>query len=118
MSEVYPAELKRSGGGSLVIAWSDGAIHEIPVSVLRKSCPCARCRAEAMQPPAETGLFPVLAPAQARPLAIVRMAPVGNYAYAIEFSDSHSSGIYTFDFLRLIGAQVASHAWSRSDPQE
>jgi DUF971 family protein len=28
------------------------------------------------------------------------MRPVGQYAYAIEFSDGHGSGIYTLDYLR------------------
>jgi DUF971 family protein len=28
---------------------------------------------------------------------------VGQYAYSIEFSDGHSSGIYTLDYLRELG---------------
>jgi DUF971 family protein len=30
------------------------------------------------------------------------MTPVGQYAYSIEFSDGHSSGIYTLDYLRAL----------------
>ena len=31
--------------------------------------------------------------AEARPLTIQGMKPVGNYAYSIDFSDGHGSGI-------------------------
>jgi DUF971 family protein len=44
--------------------------------------------------------LPVLSPADVAPLAITEMRPVGQYAYAIGFSDGHSSGIYTLDYLR------------------
>ena len=39
-------------------------------------------------------------PQETVPLAITGMTPVGQYAYSIEFSDGHSSGIYTLDYLR------------------
>jgi DUF971 family protein len=32
------------------------------------------------------------------------MAPVGNYAYAIAFSDGHDTGIYTIEYLRELGS--------------
>lgn len=31
---------------------------------------------------------------------------VGNYALRIEWSDGHDSGIYSFDYLREIGAEL------------
>jgi DUF971 family protein len=67
--------------------------------LLRDACPCATCREQraAPQPP---GLLPVLSPAEVAPLAITAMRPVGQYAYAIGFSDGHSSGIYTLEYLR------------------
>ncbi|HVX62064.1 MAG TPA: gamma-butyrobetaine hydroxylase-like domain-containing protein [Pirellulales bacterium] len=34
------------------------------------------------------------------------MKPVGNYAYAIEFSDGHDTGIYTCEFLRELGQEM------------
>jgi DUF971 family protein len=107
MSELFPTKLHRTQTNSLVIEWSDGIVHEVPLRDLRKACPCARCRAEELQPQKPRALLPVLDPAQARPLAIERMTPVGNYAYSIEFSDGHSTGIYSFEFLRRIGDQAA-----------
>ena len=53
-------------------------------------------RPRAAPPP----LLPVLSPAETVPLAIAAMQPVGQYAYSIEFSDGHSSGIYTLEYLR------------------
>lgn len=38
-------------------------------------------------------------------LDVVQMKPVGNYAYNLVFSDGHSSGLFTMEFLRQIGTQ-------------
>jgi DUF971 family protein len=47
----------------------------------------------------------VLAAAELVPLTVTAMRPVGQYAYAIDFSDGHSSGIYTLEYLHeLAGA--------------
>ena len=45
--------------------------------------------------------------AEARPLTIAGMQPVGNYAYSIEFSDGHDTGIFTLELLRELGDDVA-----------
>jgi DUF971 family protein len=108
MSELRPVQLQRTESGALVIEWSDGCVQEIPLRNLRSACPCARCRAEELQPKKPGGLLPVLTSAQARPLVIERMTPIGNYAYSIEFSDGHNSGIYSFEFLRQLGQSSAN----------
>ena len=110
MSEIFPTDLKLSGDGLLSIVWNDGVVQEIAPRSLRSACPCARCKAETLQPPKPAALFPTLSPAQARPLTIDRMVPVGNYAYSIEFSDGHHSGIYSFEFLRQIGTLASRRA--------
>jgi DUF971 family protein len=48
----------------------------------------------------------VLSLAEARPLTVLGMTPVGNYAYSIAFSDGHDTGIYTLEFLRSLGSEV------------
>jgi DUF971 family protein len=48
-------------------------------------------------------LLPVLSTAEARPLKLLGMKPVGNYAYAIDFSDGHDTGIFTFELLLELG---------------
>jgi len=101
-----PLTLKNDGS-NLVIGWSDGAVHRLPWRTLRTFCPCATCRTERAKPPEPKPLLAVLSPTEARPLAPVSIKPVGNYAYGIAFSDGHNSGIYSLEFLRQLGEQLA-----------
>lgn len=99
--EIIPTAIHRADDSTIVIAWSDGSQRRYVAAELRKRCPCATCREKHS---AATGqekprTLPVLSMAEARPLAINGMRPVGNYAYNIAFSDGHDSGIFTFDFL-------------------
>jgi DUF971 family protein len=111
--DAQPTRLALAGQDRLLIEWSDGQKREYTFKQLRDNCPCATCREKRSQPPEpapqSAGGFvglPVLSPAEARPLAILGMKPVGNYAYAIEFSDGHNTGIYTLEFLRELGREV------------
>jgi DUF971 family protein len=103
MSQPVPTSIARvadpAAAGAIEIAWSDGRRAVYAPRLLRDACPCATCR-EARAQPAPASLLPVLSPAETRPLTITGMAPVGQYAYSIEFSDGHSSGIYTLEYLR------------------
>ena len=36
------------------------------------------------------------------------MTPVGRYAYSIDFSDGHDTGIYTLESLRELGHEMAT----------
>ncbi len=101
-----PTKLARSGDKAIVIEWSDGARREYSFRELRDACPCATCREKRSQPPAPANLLPVLSAAEAQPLTVSKMEPVGNYAYSIEFSDGHGTGIYTLDLLRELGRPV------------
>lgn len=94
----------RSDGDALVIDWSDGVTHRLPWARLREACPCATCndRRRNSPPPFE---LPVLSPEEARPTRATAMRPVGNYAYAIHFTDGHTTGIYTLEHLRALGEQ-------------
>jgi DUF971 family protein len=84
------------------ITWSDGHTAVYPPRLLRDACPCATCRERRAEPAAKP-LLTVLAPEETVPLAVTGMKPVGQYAYSIEFSDGHSSGIYTLEYLRELG---------------
>ncbi len=104
---VRPTQLKLQGDDRLLIEWSDGVRREITFGELRSRCPCATCREKRAAPPQPAGLLPVLSAAEARPLKVEGMRPVGNYAYAIAFSDGHDTGIFTLEFLRELGTDVA-----------
>jgi DUF971 family protein len=85
---------------ALLIQWSDGAAHRIPWRVLRDRCPCATCRQKRTEP---APLFNVLKPEEAGPVRATGMSPIGNYAYQIDFSDGHKTGIYSLELLRELG---------------
>jgi DUF971 family protein len=99
---VYPTQLALAEGDRLVIDWSDGQRRTYRFRELRDRCPCATCR-EKRSEPTDPMRLPVLSPAEARPLKILGMKPVGSYAYAIQFSDGHDTGIYTLELLRELG---------------
>jgi len=101
MTAPYPTKLERLGDRELLIEWSDGERRRYTFRELRDRCPCATCREKKKKP---QSLLPVLSAAEAQPLNILGMKPVGNYAYSINFSDGHDTGIYSFDLLRNIGA--------------
>lgn len=104
----HPVELEKTPQRTLVIVWNDDRRDEIAFRAIRESCQCAHCNEERQspKPAAPIGQLRVLSAAEARPLDIEKMHPVGNYAYNIHFSDGHQSGIYTFEMLRLIGNQT------------
>jgi DUF971 family protein len=101
-----PTKLELSGGNRLRIAWSDGQVREYTFRELRDNCPCATCREKRKAPPPPPTQLPIISPIEAQPLRITGMQPVGNYAYSIEFSDGHSTGIYTLESLRELGLAV------------
>ena len=91
------------------ITWSDGQVRRYTARELRDRCPCATCRERRAAPPPTQpggGLLNILSPQEARPLAINGMQPVGSYAYQIDFSDGHNTGIYTLEHLRQLGQAV------------
>ena len=101
--ELRPNKLEIRDGNQLVIEWSDGQRRAIGFDELRKACPCATCREQRNKPAEPSGGLPVLSMAEARPLTVQGMRPVGNYAYAVAFSDGHDTGIFTLELLRSLG---------------
>jgi DUF971 family protein len=96
---VFPASLQGTPQ-ALTITWNDGIVHTLTWERLRSSCPCAHCKAKRAEP---KPLFAVLKPEEAAPVKATRMDPLGNYAYHIDFSDGHHSGIFSFELLRELG---------------
>jgi DUF971 family protein len=107
----YPVKLSRDPQARcLVIEWNHGQVQRISYRALRDGCACAGCRSrdmvgESSGKPQPDNPFRILTAAETLPLDIVAMSPVGNYAYHIEFSDGHNTGIFTFDRLRSLGRE-------------
>jgi DUF971 family protein len=106
---VYPTGLSQPQPDRLLIEWSDGEKRLCRVKELREACPCATCREKHSQPPkpADFRSLTILNDAQLQPLRIVKMQPLGNYAYNVAFSDGHDTGIFPFELLRELGEKVA-----------
>lgn len=81
----------------IMIAWRDGTVARHPFRALRAACTCAGCRSETT---GERLIREEDVPADVRALDLAR---VGLYAIRIIWSDGHSTGLYTFKYLREIG---------------
>lgn len=108
---VVPQAIERVGDYGLAITWTDGQRLNYTAVGLRDNCPCATCQEKKLAKQLEKEKsggkmlkLPVLTAGEMQPLRIVRMQPIGNYAYIIGYSDGHDSGIYTFDLLRQLGS--------------
>ena len=105
---IQPTQLALADEKHLRITWSDGEVRLISIAELRERCPCATCREKRNAPSPPATQLPVLSAAEIAPIRISGMKPVGNYAYSIDFSDGHDSGIFTLEFLREQGEVVTA----------
>ncbi len=104
---LQPTKIELIADDRLRIEWNDQTQREYTFGELREACPCATCREKRKPPPPTSMELPVLSAAEAAPLKVLGMKPVGNYAYSIAFSDGHDTGIYTIESLRQLGHEVA-----------
>jgi DUF971 family protein len=93
---LMPVRVKRVSPLQTDIAWNDGHFSAYPSWYLRENCPCASCVEEF------SGRHLILEGSIPGNLERVEVEPVGNYAIRFTWSDDHSTGIYTFDYLRRI----------------
>jgi|SRR3990172_7590664 len=96
-----------STGAGLDIVWGDGHRSHYDFAFLRDECPCAICddlRKEKSAAPVAGG---VAASSSPLPMYKPKMSALGakalgNYALQIEFTDGHSTGLYSYDQLRTM----------------
>ena len=112
---IQPVDIEVVRGKNLRIRWSDGGLSAIPLTQLRKSCPCAACGTERDQ--AEQRALPIVqdSAAQQAMVAVANAELVGRYALRITWRDGHDTGIYDFALLRSLspvqpGSLTASEA--------
>ena len=89
----------------LEIAWTDGLVSRYPLSHLREACPCVECRGGHSRMGLEHAPADLLKLIPRRSYAVTALAAVGNYALQPSWDDGHSTGIYTWEYLRLISPQ-------------
>ncbi|MGI8820753.1 MAG: DUF971 domain-containing protein [Chthoniobacterales bacterium] len=88
-------------GQELAIEWNDGMESFLPIELLRRACPCAGCGGE------PDVLGHVIRPEvsyTARSFELLRWGFVGGYALQPAWADGHGTGIYSYPYLRRLGA--------------
>ncbi|MDB5507792.1 MAG: hypothetical protein JWL93_261 [Hyphomicrobiales bacterium] len=104
--EFWPTELRLSKDRrALTIAFDDGARFDLPAEMLRVTSPSAEVQGHSAAERKTVG--------GKRNVAILSVDAVGNYAVRLGFDDMHSSGIYSWTFLRDLGenAEVKFQAY-------
>jgi DUF971 family protein len=95
-SERVPTEIKlHQRSRAMEVTFSDGRIFRLPFEFLRVYSPSAEVRGHGPgQEVLQTGK---------REVDIVALEPVGSYAVQPSFSDGHSTGIFSWDYLYHLG---------------
>ena len=96
-----PADLQTIGN-ELAVRWDDGQETFVPLEKLRRACPCAGCKGETdILGNLYLGPQKKLSP---QAFQLVRWSHVGGYAIQPQWADGHSTGLYTYDYLRQVAA--------------
>jgi prepilin-type processing-associated H-X9-DG protein len=96
-----------SSGTGVDITWADGHASHYEFAYLREECPCATCN-DAREKKASLGASaPTLLSSPALPMFKPKpraqaATQMGNYAIQLSFTDGHSTGIYSYDYFRII----------------
>jgi DUF971 family protein len=100
-----PSEIKLHRKSRLLeISFSDGKTFQLPCEFLRVYSPSAEVRGHSLgQEVLQTGK---------KEVNIDRIAPVGNYAIQLDFSDGHNTGLYSWDLLYDYGVRQ-DEMWQR-----
>jgi DUF971 family protein len=114
-------KVRVSTGEGVDIVWSDDHSSHFDFPYLRDHCPCATCNDERDRKEKERaqGVRGDLLPMYKAKVTAKSASSVGTYAIHMEFSDSHSTGIYTFGFLRSIcPCEACRKASSNAEAEE
>ncbi|MCY3832549.1 MAG: DUF971 domain-containing protein [Chloroflexi bacterium] len=91
----------------LEIVWDDGLVSRYPLAHLREACPCVECRGGHAKMGLANAPDDILKLSPRRSYAITGLSAVGNYALQPSWDDGHQTGIYTWEYLRLLSPEQA-----------
>jgi len=93
MTSRIPTEINHiKADGVVRILWDDDHAGIYPEAYLRGYCPCALCQGHGA-----SRKFVSVPDAK-----LIDIRPIGNYAIEFHWHDGHSTGIYTYDYLRSL----------------
>jgi DUF971 family protein len=105
-TQANPEHIAISKSKGIKIDWKDGHHSEYTLGYLRDECPCASCTGAHGTEPEKTSYSQ---PSAATPfqmfkptLKMLSVEEVGHYAFKIDWSDGHNTGIYSYEHLRKI----------------
>jgi len=102
MSHPWPMELRlHKDRKTLTVTFDDGQSFDLPAEYLRVRSPSAEVQGHS---PAERRVV-----AGKRDVRILELVPVGNYAVRLVFDDTHSTGIFSWDYLFELGDKRAAY---------
>ena len=102
MSDSVPTEIKlRTRSRVLEVVFPDGMRFELPFEYLRVYSPSAEVKGHG--PGQETVVL------GKESVGIKSIEPIGQYAVRLIFDDGHDTGLYTWKYLRELGASYASN---------
>lgn len=91
--KLTPTHVKAPRGAKVMeIQWADGHKGVLPHEILRGYCPCAQCQGHG-------GTIKLVPGGD---LELREVEQVGNYALQFTWGDLHSTGIYTYRYLRSL----------------
>jgi DUF971 family protein len=86
-------------GNEFALSFVDGLEAYLALSLLRRACPCASCQGEpdalgrVLRPHVEYGLYA---------FELLKFETVGGYAIQLFWKDGHSTGIYSYSYLKRL----------------
>jgi DUF971 family protein len=91
-----PTAIKAPHGARIFeLTWADGKKMTYPHEILRGYCPCAGCQGH-------EGTIKFVKPTSDIQMELDGIDPVGNYALQLTWFDGHSSGLYSYKYLRAL----------------
>jgi DUF971 family protein len=97
----WPTELRLAKDRhSLTVSFDSGESYALEAEYLRVLSPSAEVQGHSAE---ERKTVP-----GKRAVAILEVQPIGNYAVRLIFDDTHSTGIYSWDYLAELGRERAS----------
>ncbi|MGX1100051.1 gamma-butyrobetaine hydroxylase-like domain-containing protein [Amorphus sp. MBR-141] len=93
----WPREIRvKRGRQVLAISWDDGTESELDAEYLRVESPSAEVKGHSEADRKTVG--------GKRAVKLSGAEPVGNYAVRLTFDDGHSTGIFTYRYLKTLAA--------------